>query len=395
MLMEIHILQNHAPSNLNRDDTGSPKDAIFGGVRRSRISSQALKRAIRRSPVFQDALRDAGLAMRTRQLPQKVKEILLQRGLSEEMADIGAQKASGFGTKDGKEQKVDAERNHVETAQIMYLTPQDMEAVAEVIYTAAVEAKTADHFRKVSAKELQAKARDNWRPITPDVALFGRMITSDAFRDVESALQTAHAISTHRMEHEFDYYTAVDDLLDPSTSEDDKGAAMIGDVEFTSACYYKYFGLDLDGFVDNLVGGRGDISPEERARAVEMAQVTALAFLEAAIFSIPSGKQNSFAAHQLPDAILVEVCERKVPVSYANAFVKPVQSRSGEDLVTLSIEALKAHVELLTKKFSLRRVGRFWFSTRAIQIEGTRACETIDELLAQLKSVLRSGMSVG
>lgn len=84
-----------------------------------------------------------------------------------------------------------------------------------------------------------------------------------------------------------------------------------------------------------------------------------------------------------------------MPVSYANAFVKPVQPRSGEDLVTLSIEALKAHVELLTKKFSLRRVGRFWFSTRDIQIEGTRACEAIDELLAQLKSVLRSGMSVG
>jgi len=308
MLMEIHILQNHAPSNLNRDDTGSPKDAIFGGVRRSRISSQALKRAIRRSPVFQDALRDAGLAMRTRQLPQKVREILLQRGLSEEMADIGAQKASGFGTKDGKEQKVDAERNHVETAQIMYLTPQDMEAVAEVIYTAAVEAKTADHFRKVSVKELQAKARDNWRPITPDVALFGRMITSDAFRDVESALQTAHAISTHRMEHEFDYYTAVDDLLDPSTSEDDKGAAMIGDVEFTSACYYKYFGLDLDGFVDNLVGGRGDISPEERAKAVEMAQVTALAFLEAAIFSIPSESRTAL----LPTSFLTPFWLRSV-----------------------------------------------------------------------------------
>ena len=49
MLIEVHILQNHAPSNLNRDDTGSPKEAVFGGYKRARISSQCLKRSIRRS----------------------------------------------------------------------------------------------------------------------------------------------------------------------------------------------------------------------------------------------------------------------------------------------------------------------------------------------------------
>ena len=47
MFVELHLLQNFAPSNLNRDDTGAPKDCEFGGYRRARISSQCLKRAIR------------------------------------------------------------------------------------------------------------------------------------------------------------------------------------------------------------------------------------------------------------------------------------------------------------------------------------------------------------
>lgn len=396
MLVEIHMLQNHAPSNLNRDDTGSPKDAVFGGVRRSRISSQAIKRAIRRSPIFQEALKDAGLGVRTRQLPQLVKQILLERGLSEEMADIGALKASGFGTKDGKEQKVDEERNTVETAQIMYLTPNDIQAVADVIYEAAVEAETPAAFKKVSAKDLQARAVDRWRPITPDIALFGRMITSDAFRDVESAVQVAHALSTHRMEHEFDYYTAVDDLRQTVSSEDDKGAAMIGDIEYTSACYYKYFSIDLDGFVDNLVGQNGAVeSEEELARARALAVRTTLAFFEAAVFASPSGKQNTFAAHQLPDAILVEVRDRKIPVSYTNAFVKPVTAGRGEDLVERSIVALKEHVELITEKFSLAAAARFWFTTGDVAIADTQTCETLADLKEQLAAALRGGTSNG
>lgn len=102
MLIEIHMLQNHSPSNLNRDDTGSPKDCIFGGVRRSRISSQSLKRAIRRSPVFREGLGNADLAYRTKKLPDLVRGLLLERGLDRRMADIAAQQASGFGKKEDK-----------------------------------------------------------------------------------------------------------------------------------------------------------------------------------------------------------------------------------------------------------------------------------------------------
>ena len=131
MLIEVHMLQNHAPSNLNRDDTGSPKEAIFGGYRRARISSQCLKRSIRRSDLFKDQLNGL-LATRTRRLPELVREKLIAAGLNEEMAEIGAKKASGFGTESGKERKPN-NSGHYRTAQTMFLSNADIEVVSDVI----------------------------------------------------------------------------------------------------------------------------------------------------------------------------------------------------------------------------------------------------------------------
>lgn len=393
MLVEIHMLQNHAPSNLNRDDTGSPKDAVFGGVRRARISSQALKRAIRRSEVFERALEQAGHGWRTRQLPERVRQILLDRGLSEEMAHIGALKASGFGNKDGKEQGPRESDGLIRTAQAMFLTAADIEAVADTIYNAALEAGTPAKFRKVSAKALEATVKDKGRPITPDVALFGRMVTSSAFRDVESAIQCAHAISTHPMTHEFDFYTAVDDLEKPGDSDEDRGADMMGDVEFTSACFYKYFSVDVDGLIENLTTKDSNARSADVARALAIS--TVVAFLEAAIFTSPSGKQNTFAAHQLPDAILVEVKLSKVPVSYANAFVNPVSLRDRDGLVVASVQQLADHVKLMTHKFSLPSEARLWFTTTNIELDLARSCDTVTELLDTLRVELERNTSSG
>lgn len=392
MLVEIHMLQNHAPSNLNRDDTGSPKDCIFGGVRRARISSQCLKRSVRRSPLFAEALAEAGLAVRTRRLPQEVRKLLLERGLPADMADVAAEKASGFGNKEGKEQEDGV------TAQTMFLTRSDIEAVAGVLADAADAAGSAEAFRKVSAKDLQAKAElAGWRPLTPDIALFGRMITSEAFRDVEAAMQVAHAISTHKMDHEFDYFTAVDDLQGVEDDDDETGASIIGDVEYNSACYYKYFSLDFDALVANLAGPEpGDRASKterdeyskRREEANQVARRVVPAFLRAAVFTTPSGKQNTFAAHQLPDGVLVEVRPRKTPVSYANAFVKPARAHGETDLVSDSLTRLAEHVETLTRKFSLAASPRLWFSTQDTAIAGTTPCESFENLLSRLGSAL-------
>jgi CRISPR system Cascade subunit CasC len=395
MLIEIHMLQNHAPSNLNRDDTGSPKDCIFGGIRRSRISSQCIKKSIRKSDIFTEGLQGIELGVRTRRLPQQVKEILLAEGVAEELAEIAALKVTGFGTNEGKEQAKGI------TAQIMFLSQADIRKVAEVMLEAVRAVPTAENFKNIPAKDLQAKAElRGWRPITPDIALFGRMITSEAFRDVEAAMQVAHAISTHKMDHEFDYFTAVDDLQGAKAGDDELGAGMIGDVEFNSACYYKYFSLDFEGLVTNLAGPQ----PSEKASKIEkeefvkslaearrVAGLSVSAFLKAAVFTTPSGKQNTFAAHQLPDAVLVEVRPKNTPVSYANAFVKAARARGEVDLVDDSLQKFADHVSMLTEKFSLAASKRLWFSTREVKIPDTQECRKLDDLLAELQKSVEMG----
>jgi CRISPR system Cascade subunit CasC len=142
MLIEIHILQNHSPSNLNRDDTGSPKECTFGGARRARISSQCLKRTIRRSDIFRQAL-EGHLATRTRRLPELVRERFKKAGLGDDVAAVAAKKASGFGTAEGKERDANKNTGEFETAQTMFLTAADIEAVVGVLLAAAQKAGSA------------------------------------------------------------------------------------------------------------------------------------------------------------------------------------------------------------------------------------------------------------
>src|SRR5262249_9445874 len=160
----------------------------------------------------------------------------------------------------------------------------------------------------------------------------------------------------HKVDHEFDYFTAVDDLMGADREqEEDAGADMLGDVEFNSACYYKYFSIDTQGLIDNLTGAklRREVPPNDQTEAVELAAKTIDALLRAAIRVTPTGKQNSFAAHQCPAAVLVEVRPDCLPVSYANAFVDPARNGK-DDLVQVSLMKLARHVEALTKGFNLK-----------------------------------------
>ena len=161
MLIEIHMIQNHAPSNLNRDDTGSPKDCIFGGVRRSRISSQCIKRSIRKSEIFERGLDGIELGIRTRRLPELIEDALLDRGFPEDIARLAGVKATGFGKKDGREQADD-----FKTAQIMFFSSHDVQAVIDVMAEVAREAGSPDKLKKVGALDLQRMAElKGWRPI--------------------------------------------------------------------------------------------------------------------------------------------------------------------------------------------------------------------------------------
>src|SRR5262249_42927331 len=149
---------------------------------------------------------------------------------------------------------------------------------------------------------------------------------SEAFEDVEACLEVAHAISTNEMVREVDYFTAVDDL---GTGV---AAAHVGENEFTSCTYYKYFSLDWAEFRKKLAGPSP--AEKERGEANELARKAVRPLIQAIAHAVPSGKKKGHAHNNLPEAVLVEVKEKRVPTSYANAFVKPVVAPADGDLVT-------------------------------------------------------------
>lgn len=328
LFVEFHLIQNFAPSNLNRDDTGAPKDAVFGGYRRARVSSQCFKRAIRLTADF--PLPNQGV--RTKKLLEMLRGQLQQQyGRTAEDLDSRIETAlSAAGLKlkeDGK------------TEYLLFLGQQEIDGFAalidlhwEALATPAGGEKKSKKDAKASAPAdvaQQAKTIMNGGKAL-DVALFGRMLADLPAVNQDAACQVAHAISTHRVEREFDYFTAVDDM----GAADEPGVGMIGQVEFNSATFYRYAVVDPAKLVANLQGDR------------ELALTGLHALVQAVVRAIPSGKQNTFAAHNPPSFIGV-VIRHASPLNLANAFEKPVYARNGEALTSPSVAALAAYEQQL------------------------------------------------
>jgi CRISPR system Cascade subunit CasC len=388
MKLELHLLQNFAPSNLNRDDTGAPKDCDLGGVRRARISSQCYKRAIREAFGRYGLLSDSERASRTKRL---VDAVAAKVASSDEHLDearravVRALGGAKIAAEDGGEWK---------TQYLLFLPTRVVDEIAVVVRENwAVLATTdgprdesdanrADHTdaappvaqqaKRRSKKQEKADAREGVPAAvrerlgqilsdasrTPEIALFGRMIADSPDWNVEAACQVAHAISTHRVSMEFDFYTAIDDLR----REDTAGSDMMGTIPFNSACFYRYLVVDIMGLIANLGGG-------EAARAQARSSVEAL--LRASIVAVPTGKQNSMAAHNPPSFILTEVRDGGAPRSLANAFVDPVRPRAGRhgDLVSQSILRLVTHSVALDDVYGAR--GRRDLSFCAVDPDGS------------------------
>ena len=368
MLYEIHMLKNYPPTNLNRDDTGAPKTCLFGGVMRGRVSSQCLKRSWRTSPSFRAEIGDENLGIRTRKLPVLVAEKLVEMGVTQEFADAIQPRLTGIGNKEGKETK-----DGNATAQVIFYANEDIAAVAETVKALLENCKTVKDVQKLKAKDIQAAVTGaDVRPVTLDIALFGRMVTSDAFRDVEASMQVAHAISTNKVSVESDYFTAMDDMLS-GNSMNELGAAMIDDVDFNSSCYYIYASIDTDALAENL---------KYADNAEEIVRKAIPVLLRTMAFTNPSGKQNSFAGHVMPSVVMIECKEKKIPTSMVNAFVEPVGK--GGDLVKQSAEKLAAEVDMTARKFGLEVKERLWFCVDKYDVKpesATKICATFPELV--------------
>ena len=122
-----------------------------------------------------------------------------------------------------------------------------------------------------------------------------------------------HAISTHLCEPELDYFTGADDLLPPGT-----GAGSGGMLEFCSACYYRYVGLNVDRLRENLG------QPKE-----ETLRVLLRAFVDSALRASPQARRGSMCAAALPDYVLGLHRRNACPLQLAAAFEDPVLPDGG------------------------------------------------------------------
>ncbi len=317
MFVELHLIQNFSPSNLNRDDTNNPKDCEFGGIRRARISSQCIKRAIRTSPVFAETT-GVDVGTRTRWITRVLRRRLLEASKPESEVDVVLpaflQEYAGKLDKEG-----------VRTAVLLYLSEQELDRLVRTLLDNWLDL-LGEEGREATIKRLAKVLVKGSTGATsaPDIALFGRMLAVRPELNLEAACQVAHAISTHRVTMDMDFFTAVDDLQE----SEETGAGMMGFVGFDSACFYRYARIDWAQLVQTLAGDEG------------LALHSVEGFLRASLAAVPSGKQNSFAAHNPPSLSFAVVRRDGMGWSLANAFERPVRPEREGGLVVPSVAAL-------------------------------------------------------
>lgn len=331
--VDIHIIQSLPPSCVNRDDSGSPKSAVYGGVRRLRVSSQSWKRATRL--YFNDLLDAKDVGVRTKRVVEVLASTIAKDApeLAENAAGLseGVFKAARIklspprGKKDGTQ----------ESGYLLFLSTSQIARLAELAISSARDGEALD---AKTVKKIFKEAH------AVDIALFGRMVADDTDLNVDAACQVAHAISTHAAENEYDFFTAVDDEKNRS-EEEDAGAGMMGTVEFSSATMYRYATVNLDMLVENLGDGNAAL------RALEV-------FIKGFCLSMPTGKQNTFANRTLPEAVVVSVRDDQ-PVSLVGAFEKPIRTNEADGYLARSVEALAEHARAIEDNYGLRPLAGF------------------------------------
>jgi CRISPR system Cascade subunit CasC len=322
IFLDVHALQTVPPSNLNRDDTGAPKSAVYGGVPRARVSSQAWKRATRTYFKDEHLLDPSELGVRTKKIVDVVADRItaldpsLEREQALRLADETV-KAAGLKTEVPKRKAAAAKDGEPEPAPqskyLVFLSTRQLDGLASLAVEGAADITAFLKDNKGRAKQIA----DTHHSV--DIALFGRMVADDADINVDAAVQVAHALSVHRVDNESDYYTAVDD----ENTDAETGAGMIGTVDFNSATLYRYAALGVHQLAANLGQGLREDEPhtDPVRRAVE-------AFVHGFVASLPTGKINTFGHHTLPDAVIVKLRTTR-PVSFVAAFEDAVRGESG------------------------------------------------------------------
>lgn len=338
--LQLHLLTNFPPANLNRDDTGRPKTALMGDALRLRVSSQCEKRAWRTSDVFREALSASPpsgrarseartvvqwedqphphLGTRTKEAGVQIYQALIARDVKEKDAKTwAASMAEQFGKL--QKEKKDAPLNDLRIEQLCHLGPEERVAVDALVVTCAERRSAPTEAELKLLRRPQAAV---------DIAMFGRMLADHPSHNVEAAVQVAHAVTVHKAAVEDDYFSAVDDL-----NRDDKGAGHIGERGYGAGLFYQYICVNRELLAENL---GGDEALSKRALGALLHAVTKVA---------PTGMQNSHASRAYASYVLAEQGNQQ-PRSLVQAFLRPVKPYDEQDdMLSLAVKAIERRVE--------------------------------------------------
>ena len=382
--INYHILISHSPSCLNRDDMNMQKSAVFGGKRRVRVSSQSLKRTIRKSPYYTKHLGEESI--RSKHLNKLQEEFQAELG-EEYSEDIIREALDRFVKSKAKEKNgTDVEESQTEetdesSEKKLAVAPwvkDEFKVICKVVrevreagLTETEREKAIEKFKKQTgkkkknenyfieqaiAKKIDVGMQDNSDALAKavgsavDVALSGRMATSGLMTTIDGSLAVAHAMTTHVVDADIDWFTAVDDLQE-------LGSGHLDTQEFSSGVFYRYASLNMKQLQVNL-GLISDIQADETAESRNKALEIAAHVLHMFATEVPSAKQQSFAAHNLADMAMVSFSD--IPVSLANAFEEPVKALSNGGFLKPSINEFRNYWEVVHKGYGLsERCGEF------------------------------------
>ncbi len=348
MFLDIYAIQPVPPSNINRDDTGSPKTAIYGGVQRARVSSQAWKRAMRK--MFPQLLSQEKLGVRTKlsvdRIASRIRELdpELEEKEAENLA-IGALKATGVKVKESK--RKGSTKGNQETEYLIFIAESEISALAGLAiqwrrrYEGGDISKPSDDMKKAMKKEV-SKVFHGVQAV--DIALFGRMLADAPDLNTDASAQVAHSISVDQVVQEYDYFTAVDDCA----AEDNAGAGMLGTVAFSSSTLYRYATVNVDALHQQL----GDHVATSEA---------VVAFAESFARSMPAGKQNTFANRTLPTLVAVAFRSNQ-PINPVSAFEIPVHPQGSVSISQQAAQRLDFALKGIEEAYGLR-ADAAWYVT--------------------------------
>ena len=317
--LDINVLESVPPSNINRDDTGSPKTAYYGGVLRARVSSQAWKRAMRE--MFPSLLPEGSLGVRTKFIVPLIAERIAAKreDLAERSAEFAKAVLDATGIKSSETDRKGSDEGTMATGYLVFIANRELDDLADIAIAWADEGVDPKKPDSKSKKDVQ-RAFKGIQAV--DVALFGRMLADASDFNVDACSQVAHAISVNEISQEYDYFTAVDDCA----ADDNAGAGMLGTVGFNSSTLYRYATVNIDALMEQL----------------ESAEATACgvaAFVEAFVKSMPTGKQNTFANRTLPNVVAVSL-RNDQPINLVSAFERPVYAERDRSITQIAAERL-------------------------------------------------------